>query len=301
VKKLAEGADRRDIPELDFKITLVEANDFKHRLLAETIADPARVSSADTSDSSLSEAERRRIKILTQSFARMQWEAEFSSSGTKAFTVLFDATDIPQGDAVSAIYTTDQESMDAIIATFDAAGAFVSADTNRSRDDFFASFMRRLRPSKHGLQDHLDETYGAPRAPRYLKVQEVRDSDTVENKNVRRFYEPSDKTLEEEFPALVAADDKSFMIWVIDHEGTLLIGEEIESVGHPSMTGYKPARIAGELKRTSTGWSINCKSGRYGANYSNRDELLKNALRRFQSVFPGSRQNIAIEANNKSL
>jgi hypothetical protein len=294
VKALTEGAKESNISKLDFKIAMVEASDFKRRILEGEDPGSAHDSLTGTSDLSLTEAQQRRISILTQSFARLQWEAEFSFAGSKAFTVLFDATDIPQGDAVSAIYATNQKSMDAITAAIGAVGAFADTEV-KPPDTFLTSFIRRLKPAKRGLQDHLDKTYGAPRAPRYLKEQEVQDSDTVENKKVRHFYEPSDKTLEGEFPSLKVDDKDSYMIWVIDLEGTLLIGEEIDSVGHPSMTGYKPARIAGELKRTTVGWSINSKSGRYGANYSNRDKLLQNALRRFKSMFPESRNTIAIE------
>jgi hypothetical protein len=292
VKALTEEATK-----LDFELTLVEISDFKARIIETEPAISSAGSSTKPSDLPLTEAQQGRIRILTQSFARLQWEAKFSVAGKKMFTVLFDATDIPQGDAVSAIYAKDQESIVALTAAFAATGAFANLD-HGPRDTFLTSFIRHLRPPKRGLQDHLDETYGAPRAPKYLKENEIRGSDTVENKGVRRFYEPSEQPLETEFSLLKVNDKSSYMIWVIDLEGTLLIGEEIESVGHPSMTGYKPARIAGELKRTTAGWAINSKSGRYGANYSNRDELLKNALLRFQSIFPKSRDSLDMEPSN---
>ncbi|HFE3995262.1 TPA: hypothetical protein ACF3MG_005204, partial [Escherichia coli] len=43
---------------------------------------------------------KSRIDFLTQSYARYHWVASFKLNGEDAFDILFDATDIPQGDAV---------------------------------------------------------------------------------------------------------------------------------------------------------------------------------------------------------
>jgi hypothetical protein len=68
----------------------------------------------------------------------------------------------------------------------------------------------------------------------------------------------------------------------------LLMGQELESRGHPSLTGFKPARIAGELRASgSKCWVLNSKSGRYSGDYNNSEELLENACRRFSGLFPG--------------
>ncbi|WP_175221401.1 MULTISPECIES: hypothetical protein [Burkholderia] len=95
-------------------------------------------------------------------------------------------------------------------------------------------------------------------------------------------------------PELVADDPQSYRIWAIDHDGGLIIGEEIDKMGHPCLTGFMPARIAGELKRTSTGWTINSKSGRYSGDYRNVDELLINALLKFKTIFNHSSEKISI-------
>ncbi|WP_143048475.1 hypothetical protein [Burkholderia sp. WP9] len=108
-------------------------------------------------------------------------------------------------------------------------------------------------------------------------------------------YEPVGDTLDVRFSELNANDTGSYLIWAIAQDGALLVGKEINRMGHPCLTGFKPARIAGELKRTPEGWVINSKSGRYSGDYTNAPELLGNALRRFQSIFHASRDRLSIE------
>lgn len=65
------------------------------------------------------------------------------------------------------------------------------------------------------------------------------------------------------------------------------IDGRVEKCGHPSITGFQPARIAGEMHKAGRGnWQINSKSGRYSGDYPNTDELLQNALHKFQQFFP---------------
>ncbi|WP_219575200.1 hypothetical protein, partial [Vibrio parahaemolyticus] len=68
--------------------------------------------------------------------------------------------------------------------------------------------------------------------------------------------------------------------------------------GHPTLTGFKPSRIAGELKRSHSGWFINSKSGRYSTDYSNTNELLRNAVEKFKDIFRESRKSITAEFYN---
>ncbi|EGH13802.1 hypothetical protein [Pseudomonas amygdali] len=79
------------------------------------------------------------------------------------------------------------------------------------------------------------------------------------------------------------------LIWAISVEGDLLIAEEHDGRGHPSITGFKPARIAGEIRRSSAAGTlyVNAESGRYSRDHINRLDLLDNAITRFERYFPG--------------
>ncbi|MBF0179198.1 MAG: hypothetical protein HQM03_04115 [Magnetococcales bacterium] len=88
-------------------------------------------------------------------------------------------------------------------------------------------------------------------------------------------------------------EDTSY-IWLIDHEGTLVIGQEwpvqnsTKKLGHPNLTGGGPARIAGELKwfANPEKFVINNKSGRYTKRISGRLEAhLKHAAELFKIIF----------------
>ncbi|MBF4366295.1 hypothetical protein EAY40_29505, partial [Vibrio anguillarum] len=114
------------------------------------------------------------------------------------------------------------------------------------------------------------------RAPKYIKETELSDGDII-NSSVTKYYESVEETLDQKYPQIICNDPNSFLIWTISSEGVLLIGVEESGRGHPTLTGFKPSRIAGELKRTSDGWFINSKSGRYSTDYSNTNELLTNA------------------------
>ena len=44
------------------------------------------------------------IKFLTTNYAKFHWVASFVFRGAKAFSILFDATQIPQGNVIAGIY-----------------------------------------------------------------------------------------------------------------------------------------------------------------------------------------------------
>lgn len=236
----------------------------------------------------------QKIALLTKSMARFQWVADFYFEERLAFTIFIDATDIPQGDAVSEIYERSPTNMAAIVSMVRAVAGEAVAKSGEGQS-FINSFLRRLTPVVSGLQHHLDSTFGVPGAPVRLKAAEIEQGDVRSNATVRRFYEPVNETIDQCFPALESAADP-YLIWVIDFEGTLLVGQEVDSMGHPTLTGFKPARIAGELRKADGRWVLNSKSGRYSASYENSRQLLENALKRFQSVFPASQGDIQIQS-----
>jgi hypothetical protein len=281
--------------DLTFQIELAEVSQLKAELLREplittTTTPEARWSFRDWS----TDPGERRAAFLSRPFARFHWVARFKHAGATAFLVLFDATDIPQGDAVSAVYVQDALRFEAF---FTVLSKVPSKDHLADWDkDLFASFMRRVANRGGSLAEYLDRAYGSPRAPLRIKSEETRDGNIQANDKLRKYYEAVDRTLEDEFAELIKqADSSIFLIWVIDHEGTLLVGREDGSLGHPTLTGFKPARVGGELRRTGTGWVINSKSGRYSGNYQDANPYLENALKKFKSIFYQSRESITAE------
>ncbi len=286
--------DQGDDPgiALEFDIRLMEARDFKSQLL-----DEAR-SSGNGSSERVKDDEEARVTFLTTSFARFQWVCRFVVGGKRAFTMLVDASEIPQGDAVSAIYIDDSKGFKAVESFLNSARA--PAQHNKlleERETFIASFMRRLRPERSGLQQYLDERYGEPRAPSKLRPSEIQGGELKENTPQRFYFEASGERIERVLASLEAGSVEH-MLWVIDDEGSLLIGEERNLLGHPSLTGFKPARIGGEIRKIESRWVINADSGRYSKNYPNSNEFLKNALERFRTVFHESRDNIEMQMWN---
>lgn len=267
---------------LTFTVELMELNAIKQDVLESKIPDQL---SADA----FLDAERRRSSFLTTALSRFQWVARFKLGGNPAFLMLVDATDIPQGHAVSAIYIQDADGYEAVMA---AIGNVRDDELfGIERKSMFASFLRRARPAAHTLKQHLDEHFGEPRAPKRLKAAEVRNDDVVQNEDCRPYYESNPASLDDLYPEF-SSDANAYRIWVIDQEGTLIIGKEVDQTGHPTLTGFKPARIGGELRKDDQGWFINSKSGRYSGNYRDVDELLEHALERFKSIFYRSRDEL---------
>ncbi|WP_237881067.1 hypothetical protein [Pseudomonas sp. PGPR40] len=235
--------------------------------------------------------EKSKVAFLTKGFARFQWESQFFYGRTPTFKMFIDATDVPQGDAVSAVFTDDLFYGNAVL---NLLRLNPSAKRFKAKDgQFFPSFMHRLVEEDNSVEKYLDTTYGELRAPLYLKEQEIRGKNIFNNPTAVPLYDS---------PRLPIVDlhekfgkGARYLIWAISKDGALIIGKEltfkigerVEKCGHPSITGFKPARIAGEMHKAGKGsWQINSKSGRYSGDYPNKDDLLQNALYKFQQFFP---------------
>ncbi|MCY1404343.1 hypothetical protein D9M71_195490 [compost metagenome] len=276
------------IGALTYRIRLSEISSIRQEIFASSYQNKIidDVSDLENSDAVI-RWKKMRTNFLTKAFARLQWDAQFYFQGTPIFRLLIDATDIPQGDAVSAIYCNDMLGSDFVLGILQNVKDISETTEEISHLTFYESFLRKLRPKRGGLNEHLDKTYRELRAPKYLKISEYQDGEIHHNETAEPLYEHCDKGLAELFPSLTDGNS-AYLIWAISHDGVLLIGQELESRGHPSLTGFKPARIAGELRpNVSGGWMINSKSGRYSGDYNNSEELLINACRKFFGLFPG--------------
>ncbi|AKF38776.1 TPA: hypothetical protein PXN30_003596 [Yersinia enterocolitica] len=230
-----------------------------------------------------------RVDFLSRSYARFQWVASFKINNKNGFKILFDATDIPQGNAVSAILYENKDYCDAVFQTLKSIVKMQPysdiISQFKSDEQFFNSFLKKINESDNDYSNFLDVNYGKLRAPKSLKAGEFFGGVVKENTTTRRYYGKSDTTIASICEGLENNNQTSFLIWAVGDDGALLIGKEIGDVGHPSLTGFKPARIAGEIRLVNGVISINSKSGRYSRDYSDKDFLLNNALAKFKSIF----------------
>ncbi|SHE98477.1 C39 family peptidase [Vibrio gazogenes] len=278
-----EAAVRDYRNNLTFDVSLSEISDIRQQLFNETYTGEHAES-----------LQKEKVKFLTGSYARYQWVANFKSNSKCIFKILFDATDIPQGNAVSALFVHDKDLTDLVL---ECQKQVLKQDNNLTDVDinsFYGSFLKYLEPEPDSLASYLDRTFGELRAPKYIKNTEMNAGDIL-NSKVDKYYASTEKTLEELYTDIVKDDQSSYLLWTISSEGVLLIGKEENGKGHPTLTGFKPSRIAGELRRSQSGWFINSKSGRYSTDYSNTDELLTNALEKFKDIFRESRKTITAD------
>lgn len=272
---------------LSQKIELREISDIRHEVLehvptVKTI-DGDEFREASTEEIDAWQAEK--VEFLTTSYARLQWVVSFNWLGTPLFKVLIDASEIPQGNAVSAILAYDIVLGNVLLNLIRESADANEVEVNSGH--FYQSFLRRLMKDKSSRAKHLDETYGSPRAPKNLRESEFEGGNIVLNKTLQTLYEPNGLKLLDMFSSF-ASGEVDNLIWAVSLEGDLLIAAEYDGRGHPSITGFKPARIAGEIRRSETSDSllINVESGRYSRDYINRTDLLKNAQTRFERYFP---------------
>lgn len=281
--------------DLKWRTSLREISRIRHDILMHSadrhVADGGSVGEVD--DVEFEQWQVEKLELLTGRFARLQWEATLEYQGVPLFTVLFDASEIPQGNAVSAIYIRNITVANVVLDVFRTKDPDkIEANSGH----FLQSFIRHLTAEKSSRLDYLDKMYGTPRAPKNLRESEFPDGKIKLNETLNTFYEPECDTLQERFHRF-AKKEVVNLIWAITVDGDLLVAEEYDNRGHPSITGFKSARIAGEIRHCLVeGWlSINAESGRYSRDYSNPAAFLANAKARFERYFPGEKFKTAGE------
>ncbi|EKT4485761.1 C39 family peptidase [Shewanella algae] len=285
IDKLGEADTENLSTNLSYDIILSEISDIRQELLKQKFTEDVEL------------LNKEKVKFLTGSYARFQWVASFNFDGEPIFKVIFDATNIPQGNAISSLFVQNKELTDLVLERHRQIAISDRNLLDIDIDSFYGQFLKYLKPEQEGLSAYLDKTFGELRAPKYIKETEMGEGDIL-NSEVDRYYASVPSKLEEKYPDIKPDDPGSFLIWTISSEGVLLIGREKGGKGHPTLTGFKPSRIAGELKRSHSGWFINSKSGRYSTDYSNTNELLGNAVEKFKDIFRESRKSITAEFYN---
>ncbi|WP_417538195.1 hypothetical protein [Marinomonas sp.] len=251
----------------------------------------------DLSLQSLADIKNRIIKdrrvinkreILLSSAARFMWVAVFRDNQDKEplFELLFDSTDIPQGNCYTGCIRYDDGYFDRIVK--DPLNIHID-DTQilESNHHFLSSIAKSLKDKKVNFYNYLDLKYGEPRAPKRINEEEVTNY-KLNGQSADIYFGRSEENLPDKYKDLIS-NDAQHKIWVITIDGALIIGDESGNLGHPTLTDFKPARIAGELRYKDGYWEINAKSGRYSSNYGERaNEYLDNARQRFLEIFPSS-------------
>ncbi|MBF4318565.1 hypothetical protein EAY30_27225, partial [Vibrio anguillarum] len=134
--------------------------------------------------------------------------------------ILFDATDIPQGNAVSALFVHNKTLSDFVLDWHKKILNLDSSLLEYDTHNFYGSFLKYLKPAPDSLGSYLDDTYGELRAPKYIKETELSDGDII-NSSVTKYYESVEETLDQKYPQIICNDPNSFLIWTISSEGVL--------------------------------------------------------------------------------
>ncbi|MCQ4313819.1 hypothetical protein NAV33_18275 [Pseudomonas stutzeri] len=232
--------------------------------------------------------QEQRIRILTIPMARLQWEIDFFWGSKEIFKVLLDATDIPLGDAVSGVYSSDPLYAELFFGLFRTTA---KAGREADKAHFYGSFLKALEELDLDYESHLNKAYGALRAPLRLEESEVSDTGKGLNPTLKHYYDPQGEELAAVFPDIVNDPLNKNLIWAIGRDGSLFVAEDIAEPkqGHPSMTGLQAARIAGEIwwaqENGQDVWHVNHSSGRYSRDYAVPEKYLHNAVRKIASFF----------------
>jgi hypothetical protein len=232
-----------------------------------------------------------KITLLTSPLPRHIWSATAKYNETPLFEMLFDATDIPQGNVFIDVihhHPVGQELFDILKADTKAKYASIALRGRFSglpTEDYFGGIANYfLQPILHS--EKLDDLFGELKIPKYFKSNEIA-GDAIKNQKAVTLFSQYDyqKNL---------LNTKIKYIWAINKDGGLLLGHEetnknSDYKGHITLTQGHPARIAGELYYYKNKWFLNSKSGRYSVDYTQFQcaIFLENVMKqRFNIIFP---------------
>jgi hypothetical protein len=205
-----------------------------------------------------------KTKYLAMSFPKYIWTATILVSGKRVIKLLFDATDIEQGYIfLGAIPISDKSNIifefffnEIKKYTTKYMNEYNSSDLS-SRESLFGFY--EYFKNETSMDDVLTGLYGYPKMPRYIKAPET-DNDTIVKKDISANQNK--------------LDIKMKYIWLIDEQGILRYDiEDVNNIGHPTLTNGKPARIGGELNYDDSKkrWMVNGSSGRFSKGYTPED------------------------------
>lgn len=213
----------------------------------------------------------RKRDFLLQQLPRFMWRLRLSGDEV-ATDILIDATEIEVGQVMLGF-----------VCFTDHAASIWDAFENSIQDDSQRDLLYNIfqdSPPLYGFSlakrffanienaPILDIEYGSLRPNRRI----YKDNELDEWKNIVRTERVDQVRNSDAFSKLMNENrfsEQEKYIWLIDHEGTMHIGQDCENSGsqqgHPTLNNGKPARIAGELKYCSKRkcWFINTWSAAY--------------------------------------
>lgn len=275
-------ADVRNKVSVTFNLQLKEISEIKKELLAYKF-------SSSSYSNFLYLLKEKRKNFLLRSYAKHQWVASICINQEHCVDILFDATAIPQGKAIGGIVYRNYEHANVFLSMFEKMAnqdGYTKIIAGKTKRSFLVSFLTYLKKQEPESLNYLDEHFGELRAPVYLKPHEFHGGEINLNDSAKKFYGRVNDNLHTWVCDLENNNPKSATLWAICEDGSLVLGKEIGEQGHPTLTGFKPARIAGEILKINDLYYINSKSGRYSTDYRLTDKYLSNALRRFLEIFP---------------
>ncbi|WP_258406331.1 C39 family peptidase [Shewanella halotolerans] len=258
-------------------------------------------------------------EILTRNFPKYLWIGEYSVNGTPLFDLIFDSTNLPQGEAYlcSAFYDDSAQEILTKLATehYDDVIAKREEYTNHS-PDFIHQVLRVIKSKNkpNRFFNYLDEVFGRAWMPQLIKNTEIANKQLNEQDRrlvLQHSFDNKNQITNDRFKALLDIQtirtytwkkepepkeeiEARWLIWVISEYGALFIGEDSDETGHPTLTGARPARIGGEfIQRPEDPNTIfvNCFSGRYSKNFANKPEkeiFLNNAMTKISDILGGN-------------
>lgn len=221
-----------------------------------------------------------KIEYLSMSLPKYIWTATILVSCEHVMKLLFDATDIEQGYIfLGAIPISEKR-----VPTFELLFELIEKYTTTYMDGYKSSELASRESlfgfyeyfkNKISTNDVLNNLYGYPKMPRYIKAPETKD-DVIVKKNIIINQSKLNTTVK--------------YIWLIDEQGILRYGiEDVNNIGHPTLTDGSPARISGELNYDDSKecWMVNGSSGRFSKGYKLEDRqiYIENAIKHQLSIY----------------
>ena len=239
--------------------------------------------------------------FLTSNMPRFIWRCQISIKGNQFTEILFDATEVPQGDILLGYISYSEigeifwQYIRASIGRgeWDIYRNVISCDTEKVA---ISSFIRFFKQPKGDVR--LNSLYGPATLPnRILKKGETDQFSNVTNR-MDLYYIRDFSTGAQ---TLSKFEKEKVYIWVIDIAGDLILGCDVKDgesyQGHPTLIDGRPARIGGELNylQDKGKWVINCKSRSYSSHLKHNEKL---ALIYLQNVINHKFPNEVLIAEN---
>ena len=285
----ADLTEFTNIPSLEylrFNISIIESNKLKQQV---------RESYSSYKNADI---------FIEKSLPKYLWIADFLYQDINCFTLVFDSTEVPQGDILlyileyQNIFPSSLQKLYEIYRNNIINGTPLRDVFNKEMFSFY-NYFKNLENTKIRIYDKLTELYGYAKIPKYINLEEF-NADELKDQNAYKI------TSKEDADKFIFDSNIDYYIWIIDEEGFLYIGtedkEDLNSVykGHPTLIQGRKGRIGGEIhhktlkedKETIVVWEINSKSGRYSwddepDSKNNISKYLRNALKeKFKIYFP---------------